>query len=79
MTTMITEVFDALLSAGAPDDKARKAAEVLANYDDRFSRIERKLGILTWQVGTLATVVAAVGVPSIWLLLRIAAKVGALG
>ena len=40
MTTMITEVFDALLSAGAPDDKARKAAEVLANYDDRFSRIE---------------------------------------
>lgn len=49
------------------------------NYDDRFAGIERRLGILTWQVGTLATVLAAVGVPSVWLLLRIAAKVGALG
>jgi hypothetical protein len=79
MSTMISEVYDALLSAGAPDEKARKAAEVLANYDDRFAGIERRLGILTWQVGTLATVLAAVGVPSVWLLLRIAAKVGALG
>jgi hypothetical protein len=36
---MISEVYDALISAGAPEDKARKAAETLANYDNRFSRI----------------------------------------
>src|SRR4051812_50125131 len=37
---MISEVYDALISAGAPEDKARKAAETLANYDNRFSRID---------------------------------------
>ncbi len=79
MTTMGTEVYDALLSAGAPEDKARRAAEVLANYDDRFSRIERRLAVLTWQVGVLAAVQIAVGAPALWLLVRVAAKVGAVG
>src|SRR3954453_4663712 len=37
---MISEVYDALISAGAAEDKARKAAETLANYDSRFSRID---------------------------------------
>jgi len=37
---MISEVYDALISAGAPEDKARKAAETLANADNRFSRID---------------------------------------
>jgi hypothetical protein len=37
---MISEVYDALISAGAPEDKARKAAETLANTDNRFSRID---------------------------------------
>lgn len=32
MTTMIAEVYDALIAAGAPEDKARKAAETLAAY-----------------------------------------------
>jgi hypothetical protein len=40
VSTMISEVYDALISAGAPEDKARKAAETLANYDNRFSRID---------------------------------------
>lgn len=75
MSLMIAEVYDAFLAAGAPDDKARKAAEVLANYDDRLAGIQRRLSIIAWQVGALAVI----GVPSVWLLLRIAAKVGALG
>jgi hypothetical protein len=40
VSTMISEVYDALISAGAAEDKARKAAETLANYDNRFSRID---------------------------------------
>jgi hypothetical protein len=37
---MIFEVYDALIAAGTPQDKARTAAETLANYDNRFSRID---------------------------------------
>jgi hypothetical protein len=38
--TMISEVYDAFIAAGTPEDKARKAAETLANFDDRFTRID---------------------------------------
>jgi hypothetical protein len=34
MSTMISEVSDAFIAAGALADKARKPAETLANYDD---------------------------------------------
>ena len=68
MTTMVAEVYDALISAGAPDDKARSAAEVLANYDDRFAkldvrmeRFEGKLSLVQWQLAIpIAGVVALV-------------------
>jgi hypothetical protein len=40
VSTTISEVYDALISAGAPEGKARKAAETLANYDNRFTRID---------------------------------------
>ena len=42
MTTMIAEVYDALLAAGSPEDKARKAAEAIASYDNRFAAIEQR-------------------------------------
>jgi hypothetical protein len=55
---MISEVYDAFIAAGTPEDKARKAAETLANYDNRFSRIdgailkvESELLLLKWMVG----------------------------
>ena len=58
VSTMISEVYDALISAGAPEDKARKAAETLANYDNRFSRLdgavlklESELVLVKWMVG----------------------------
>ncbi len=75
---MLTELYDALLSAGAAEDKARKAAEAVAAHE-RFARIERRLAVLTWQVGVLTAVVAAVGGPALWLLTRVAAKIGAIG
>ncbi len=40
---MITEVYDALVSAGADDTKARRAAEVLADYDSKFVSLERRI------------------------------------
>ena len=82
VTTMIAEVYDALVEAGASEDKARKAAEAIAAYDDRFNRIDIALAeikssmrLIQWQVGAIAII----GLPSLWLLLRIGAKVGALG
>ena len=37
---MISEVYDAFIAAGAPEDKARRAAETLADTDNRFTRID---------------------------------------
>jgi hypothetical protein len=51
MSTMISEVYDALLEAGASPEKARKAAEALANYESRFSRIDADLLLLKWMTG----------------------------
>jgi hypothetical protein len=73
MTTMIAEVYDALLAAGSPEDKARKAAEAIASYenrftamDQRFAKIEGDIKLLTWMVGF--NLAATVGI--IFLLLR---------
>jgi hypothetical protein len=70
---MIAEVYDALLAAGSPEDKARKAAEAIAAYenrftamDQRFAKIEGDLKLLTWMVGF--NLAATVGI--IFLLLR---------
>jgi hypothetical protein len=73
MTTMIAEVYDALLAAGSPEDKARKAAEAIAAYenrftaiDQRFTKIEGDLKLLTWMVGF--DLAATIGI--VFLLLR---------
>ena len=79
MTIMLTEVYDAFKEANVSDVTARKAAEAVAAYDDRFARIERRLAVLSWQVGVLAGAMLLIGAPSVWLLVRVAAKVGAIG
>lgn len=59
MSTMISEVYDALKEAGASEDKARKAAEAIAAYENRFNRIEQDLAIVKWMLGfNLAIAVA---------------------
>jgi hypothetical protein len=51
VATMISEVYDAFIAAGAPEDKARKAAEALADHDNRFTRIDAELLVMKWMVG----------------------------
>jgi hypothetical protein len=55
---MIAEVYDALIAAGSPEDKARKAAEAIAGYENRFAgveqrltRMEGELKLLSWMIG----------------------------
>ena len=59
MTTMIVEVYDALRDAGAGEEKARKAAEVLANNDDRFARINMRLERFEGRMNLLQRMVGA--------------------
>lgn len=51
MSTMIFEVYDALKDAGATEDKAKKAAEALAAYENHFNKVESDLNPLKWMVG----------------------------
>ena len=71
MSTMIYEVYDALKSAGAPEEKAKAAAEALGNYENRFNKIETELNLLKWMVGAnialTATVIGIVGkIAKLW-------------
>ena len=43
---MISEVYDAPKEAGASEEKARKAAEALAGYENRFTQLDRALDAL---------------------------------
>jgi hypothetical protein len=68
MSTMITELYDALIDAGASDDKARAAAKAMADYDSRFNRVDQDLAlikaeivVLKWMLGfVLAGIVTLV-------------------
>jgi hypothetical protein len=48
---MLSKTYDALIAAGAPEDKARAAAEELAGYEARFAKIETDLTVLKWMMG----------------------------
>lgn len=52
------DVFEAFKSAGADDEKVRRAAEALASeadrfvaIDQRFMKIEAKLDLHSWMIG----------------------------
>jgi hypothetical protein len=77
MALMSSELYDALLEAGASEAKARKAAEAVAAYDNRFTILEGKIDTLRaevkgemawtrWLMGT--NIVLTLGV--LWRLLK---------
>lgn len=63
----------ALLDAGASPATADRAAEELAGYENRLAGMDTRLTLLTWMVAGLY----AIGAPVVWLLIRVAVKVGA--
>jgi len=40
MSLMLSKTYEALRSAGAPEDKAQEAAEEIAGYENRIIRLE---------------------------------------
>ena len=51
MVPMPSKTCDALRAAGAPDDKAREAAEEIAGFEDRLTTVESDLKLLKRMVG----------------------------
>jgi hypothetical protein len=50
MALQLGALRDALISAGAPTDKADKAAEELAGYETRLASIDGRRSLLTGMV-----------------------------
>ncbi len=73
MPIMSAELYDALIEAGASEEKARKAAEAVAAYDNRFAALDVRLATISgelawlkWMVGT--NIVLTLGV--LWRLMK---------
>ena len=43
MSMILSEVYDALKEAGASEEKSREAARAIADYDQRFNRLDAEL------------------------------------
>ena len=51
MTVMLGNSYRALVTAGAPDLDAQKAAEEVAGFESRLAGIESKVSLLQWMMG----------------------------
>jgi hypothetical protein len=71
MALRLGALQDALLSAHADEDKAREAAEEIANYDGRMHMIERELNLLKWMMATLISMMIGFGLGNLWLSMSI--------
>ena len=53
VSMMIAEIYDALIEAGASEDKARKAAMAIADYESRFNAMDTELKLHRWMLTLL--------------------------
>ncbi|MDP6257915.1 MAG: hypothetical protein QGH63_02365 [Rhodospirillales bacterium] len=51
MNLMNSELYDALLDAGASESKAQTAVVSMADYDRQFAKTNADLPIIKWMVG----------------------------
>ena len=59
MALMLSKTYDAFIAAGAPEQKAREAAEELAAYETRFGKVEQDLAIIKGMLGVVIAGVAS--------------------
>lgn len=60
MALQLGALRDALIDAGAKPEKADKAAEELAGYENRLASIDSRLSVLAWMAGTNLVLTAGV-------------------
>lgn len=53
MAVMLSKTYEAFRAAGAPDDKAREAAEEIAGFENRRTRLEVMLALVLAGVASL--------------------------
>jgi hypothetical protein len=53
MPVMLSKTYDALIAAGAPEEKARDAAEEIAAYENRLAKIETDLALIRAELGEI--------------------------
>ena len=51
MALQLGALREALIEAGASAEKADKASEEVASYENRLAGIESRLAVLVWMVG----------------------------
>ena len=86
MTTMIAELYEALVDAGASEGKAKEAAQVLstenlatksdiAELDQRLSpkivKLDRDMAVIKWMLGTALAGVAPILVAVVSIVIKI--------
>ena len=59
MAVMLGGLYHVLLAAGAPPDKAEKAAEEVARYDSDIGAIKGELALIEWMVGFVIALVVS--------------------
>jgi hypothetical protein len=65
MPVMLSKTYEALIAAGAPEDKAREAAEELAAYESRSAKIETDLAVIKWMLGVVIAGVASLVIKAV--------------
>ena len=60
MSTMNSEVYAALVDAGAAEDEAREAAKSVARYDADIAEIKASPLLLEWMAGFIPVFTVAI-------------------
>ena len=53
MSLMIADLYHALKEAGATEERASKAAEEVARYDNELTDIKADIKLMKWMLGTV--------------------------
>jgi hypothetical protein len=67
MLLMNSALYDALLEAGASEEKARKAAESVAEYETFFVYLESTILRIKWGISTLMVFVLLFIAGTVWI------------
>jgi hypothetical protein len=59
---MLGNLYRALVTAGAPDDEAQKAAEEVAGFESRLAGIGSKVSLLQWMMGCNLALTLAIAI-----------------
>jgi hypothetical protein len=62
---MLGELYKALLAPS--EEQARKAAEEVAGYENRFTKVEADLLVLKWMVATNVMLTVGVLIRLLWM------------